>query len=106
MKKSLDLNTFGDSPAEITLVKILNDLGDESIARVVSRFLGQSSEHLKILSRQVTDKKTRIWLAWLLRGWYFKRIDEWEKIKNEHITTYIKNCISKKIAIFRKGEYT
>lgn len=105
--KSLDLNTFGDSPAEITLAKILTEFDNYPTTRKIAKMLEKYARHLKILSKQTMDAPTRDWLAQVLRRDIFIGIDSWPEIKTEKgkkVITYVKNCISKKITIFRKGE--
>lgn len=95
-KLALDKNTFGDSPAEITLSKILNELGDKKVASYASRLL----INITSVANEMHPETPRLakFVYSLLRDYSFKKVDDSVHFQgNPEISTYLKNCITKRL---------
>lgn len=101
----LDYYTFGNSKAEVTLVKILMQKNNKWQIRFVSKFLNFYNKKLRMLQSLPLDRKTKLFLFELIREHSYKNIDESNLAKEEpEITTYLKNCLTKRLRNFLKYE--
>lgn len=106
-KVNLDPNTFGDSKAEITLAAILTKENNPGLARKVGKLLSTYATHLKNITFEDKYLGTKNWLADRIRIEMIREVDaSWIARDYPEVTTYLKNCLIKKIKMFEKNEYT
>lgn len=104
--KMLEEYTFGKEKADITLVKILNSIGNVKLSRYVGNQINDSKE----LAKRTADKLGSIcdntFMYKLLKDHYHKKIetDKMPRLYPE-IQTYLKNVITRniKIELLRRG---
>lgn len=93
---NLDKNTYGDSQAEETLTKIVNETGDKNLQRSIGRMF----EYIDVLVKKILslDKGTRVYLYTILRKEYNNKVDNGKNFSEYPQTkSYIKNIIAKKL---------
>lgn len=88
--------TFGNSPAEKTLVKILTELDDKALTSYVARIL----EYIPVIIKNIEckNKITKKKMYLLLRKDVFTKIDKSIVIqRHPEISSYVKNCAVKRL---------
>lgn len=94
----IDKNTYGDSPAEITLANIIVQKNNPKLTRYVGAFLNEISLIVNGLSNCPMDVRRKLYTG--MKKEIFRRIDDAKIIQaNAEINSYFKNSAIKR---FRK----
>lgn len=64
---NIDLKTFGDSGAEVTIAKILNAKGDRRLSKYVQTAMSDFNKHLKNIQFEREDLGTQRFLYRILK---------------------------------------
>lgn len=73
---NLEIHTYGDSAANETLVKVLNEEDDPRLVVYVSNMLGKLNKHLKNVEVKDNKDGSNNWLYKILKGEYLRHIEE------------------------------
>jgi len=98
----LDKNTFGDSPANITLAKILNEIDNPNLSKHISKLASQCNSRAKQLAScldmgKATKKDRQFWYK-LLRVDCLTRIDSSPNIAEyPEVRSYLLNTLFKSL---------
>ena len=93
--------TFGNAPAEVTLLKILREKQDKGLSSFVTKFLGRISELLHNIKFKHESREDKQFLYMALRARVDADILNSVALKrNPEVTTYLKNAAIKRLRTY------
>lgn len=102
----MDPTTFGNSPCEINLAKILDKMENPSVQRKVLRLLNECSSLLKNISFINEKEGSRMSIGLAIRELTIRKIEESPTLENyPDVRSHLRTAVVKRIRKFMRGEY-
>lgn len=101
----LDEYTFGDSKAETTLARLLNEKRNPSVMRKVGKLLAGIGTHLRNIRFEREELGTRSVVYRAMRKFYLEEVDKIFVGQDREVISFVKNATVKRMTTFLKNEY-